>query len=269
MANLKTITVISIVLILMGLLLCTGCSDSNNNQNSTGNGRIRMDMVDDPATEFQHVYIEIVRVEVHQADADSNSGWIVVCSNPGIYDLLLLTNGLDTVLVDTMLAPGQYTQIRLYLGDNNTVVVNNQSYPLEIPSAQQSGLKLNHNFNIEPNVLYELTLDFNAEDEIHQTGNGQYMMNPVIRVQANAISGSISGTITPPAARPRIWTVAAADTVSTYADTTSGYFRLVCLPVGIYTVHVDPVAPWLGVAIPGVQVIAGQDHDLGTIGLSP
>jgi hypothetical protein len=266
----KSIFLFLLAVSLAGALIWMGCSEDNNNSASGDPGQIRIIMVDDPAQEFEHVYIEILSVEVHRADADSNSGWIEVSSNPGIYDLLLLVNGIDTVLADTALAPGHYTQIRLYLGDDNSVVVAGQSYPLEIPSAQQSGLKLNHEFWIESNVLYDLTLEFDAEDEIHQTGNGQYMMNPVIRVQATAVSGTIDGTVVPVAAYPRIWTIAGTDTVSTYANFISGYFKLMALPAGLYHVHINPTAgSWQDTTIFNVPVLAQQNTGLDTITLTP
>lgn len=261
------IVLVAAVFTLAGLFLWAGCSDDNS---PVGNGYIRMHLVDDPATQFDHVYIDITHVEVHQAEADSNSGWITVRSNPGMYDLLALTNGIDSVLADTELAPGHYTQIRLFLSDNNTVVIAGQSFPLEIPSSQTTGLKLNTPFDIVPKTLYEVTLDFNAEDEIHQNGNGQWIMNPVIRVQANAVSGSISGTVSPAAALPRVWTIVGADTVSTLANSLSGYFKLVAVPIGTYTVHIDPTAgSWLDTTVAPVQVTALQNTDLGTITLQP
>src|SRR5512139_2866594 len=139
MKKMQIVIIAAMVFAAAGLLLWSGCSDDNTS-GTAGNGQIKMNLIDGPDIAFDNVFIQIVRVEVHQDVADSNSGWIVVGSVPGIYDLLTLTNGMDTVLCDSQLPPGHYTQIRLYLGDNNTVVVAGQTYPLEIPSAQQSGL---------------------------------------------------------------------------------------------------------------------------------
>jgi len=254
----------------LSILAWSGCSDSDSTSpGTTGTGEIRMVLVDSPS-EYNAVNIVVTRVEVHAANSDSNSGWWVVNDNTATYDLLTLTNGANAVLGDTLLPAGHYTQIRLYIGVGSNVVVDGITYPLTIPSGQQSGLKLNHQFEIVPNTLYELTLDFDAESSIHQTGNGEYMLNPVIRVIANVVSGTISGIIDPASARPFIWTVAGLDTISSYADTLSGYFMLMALPEGTFPVHIEPADPaYQDTTISAVQVIAEQNTDLGTIVLLP
>jgi hypothetical protein len=255
---------------MLSVIALIGCTDSDSTSpGTTGTGEIRMYLVDSPS-EYDAVNIVVTRVEVHMAGADSNSGWWVINDSTATYDLLTLANGANAVLGDTLLPAGHYTQIRLYIGDGSNVVVDGITYPLTIPSGQQSGLKLNHQFEIEPNTLYELTLDFDAESSIQQLGNDQYMLNPVIRVIANVVSGTISGIIDPASAHPVIWTLAGIDTCSTFADAVSGYFKLMALPEGSYSVHIEPTNPtYQDTTISSVQVIREQNWEMGTIVLIP
>ena len=69
-----------------------------------------------------------------------------------------LANGATALLGEAGLAPGHYTQIRLLLIDSCQVVAEGESYPLYIPSGSESGIKLNHQFEIEAGKLYELLL---------------------------------------------------------------------------------------------------------------
>jgi hypothetical protein len=270
MHHLKEILTIIAVVVIGGFLLI-GCEEDDGIPGSytpepEGNGQIRMYLVDDPA-DYDQVNIVVDRVEVHRSDPGA---WIVVNDSTATYDLLVLTNGANAILADEELEPGHYTQIRLYLDEGSNVVVDGVTYDLEIPSGQQSGLKLNHPFDIEPEMLYELTLDFDAEKSIHQTGSGQYMMNPVIRVIANAVSGSISGIIDPAEAFASIWLVVEEDTVSTAADSTTGEFMLVAIPEGTYDVTVSPTAgTYQDTTITDVGVIAQENTDLGVIVLEP
>jgi hypothetical protein len=53
--------------------------------------------------------------------------------------------------------------------------------PSTIPSGSQTGLKLNHDFEVARNVEHELRLDFDAEASIQLTPQG-YRLVPVIEV---------------------------------------------------------------------------------------
>jgi len=251
------------------LALVIGCSeDEVSNTGSTDPGHMTITMVDSPA-DYDAVYIHVIGVEAHQASSDSNSGWISIASNPGIYDLITLRNGVEAVIADSSLPAGHYTQVRLLLGDSNTVVVDGVEHPLEVPSGSQSGLKLNHEFTIEPNVVYSLMLDFDAEKSIVETGNGTYMLKPVIRLVPTQSSGTISGTVLPVESQSVASVIAGVDTLSAYADTSSGYFKLMAVPAGTYSLMIVPaVMGYQDTALDGVTVVAGQNTDVDTIMLS-
>ena len=258
----KLIYIIPVIL----LFLYTGCTEDNSTNPANGKGQLKITMVDSPA-QYDQVNIEVTRVEVHMADSSEGS-WMVINPVPHTYDLLQLTNGASVVLGDTFLTAGHYTQIRLVLGEGSNVVINGDTIPLIIPSGMQTGIKLNHAFDIEPGNLYELMLDFNAERSIHVTGNGEYMMDPVIRVMPMVISGSISGQVLPAEADPTVWTlINGTDTVSTNPNL-DGYFSLMALPADTYAVHIDPNnVSYSDSVITGVVVTAGNDTDIGTITL--
>jgi len=261
----KILTVLGEMLMLTAVILMSGCSDSPNSSDQLGGLKIRL--TDSPG-DYEQVNIVVTRVEVHHADTDSSSGWTTINNTPTTYDLLVLRNGANAILGDAQLAAGQYTQIRLLIGEGSTVVVDGVAYPLDIPSGMQAGLKLNHGFTIEAGKLYELMLDFDADKSIHETGSHQYKMQPVIRVQALVTSGSISGLIAPIVARAFILTVIGTDTIGTAADTITGEFRLMALPAGLYALDIVPTDTlYADTTISGVQVVAQQNNDLGAITL--
>ena len=258
---------LSPAVLLLGIVALSGCSSSTKPPQDSP-GEIRIFLVDQPA-EYDAVNIVVTEVSVHSSDADSTSGWIMLNDTMRTFDLLTLRNGASQILGETLLNSGHYTQIRLKLAESCTVIVDGQTYPLEVPSGAQSGLKLNHPFDIAPSTLYELTLDFDATRSIHVTGNDRYTLSPVIRAVANQISGTISGTIDPVISRAAVLTMVGADTVSAFPDTTTGAFRLVALPANTYAVHIVPlVLTFRDTTLTGVAVVAGQDTGLGTITLS-
>ena len=89
-------------------------------------------------------------------------------------------------------------QFRLVLSDNNTLLLENETTPihLDTPSAQQSGLKLKLDTALEPGFSYTFILDWDVHKSIVKAGNsGKYILKPVIRVNTEVNSGSISGKV--------------------------------------------------------------------------
>lgn len=242
------------------------CSDSTSSD--TGQGQLKITMVDSPA-EYDEVNIVVTRVEVHRANNDSTNGWFVINNNTATYDLLRLRNGASVVLGNNYLDAGNYTQIRLIIGTGSNIVVNGVTYPLEIPSGEQTGVKLNHAFVIEEGLIYELLLDFDAEHSIVLTGNGQYKLKPVIKLVPTIISGTISGKINPISAAGYVYAISGADTSVTIAESISGSFKLMALTQRTYRVEISSANPaYNDTTITNVAVVAQQNIDLGTINLS-
>ena len=255
---------------MLSFFVLIGCSDQTTNVDPVDpNGRLKMYLIDSPAA-LDSVIIYVTRVEVHKAGNDSTSGWFVINDSTRYFDLLQLTNGASAILGDTSLPAGQYTQIRLFIGDGSYVIDQGIKHDLEVPSGSKSGLKLIHQFTIESNKLYELLLDFNVEKSIIITGNGQYKLKPTIKVTPVVISGSISGEVLPLDAQPTIWTVYGIDTITTYTDL-QGHFKLMGLLQGLYDVNIIPLDTMVyrDTVITGVQVIANQETDIGIVTLQP
>ncbi len=253
----------------LGLGLAAGCSDSTAPAASPGEGRLVLALTDAPG-DFDAVNVVVIGVRAHRAGEDSTAGWFTVSDDTFAVDLLTLTDGNSVVIADSLLPAGDYTQIRLLLGDGCHVVVDGQEHPLEVPSGDTSGLKLNHPFTLEAGTIYAATLDFDAHRSIHRTGNGRWKMKPVIRIIVDAVSGRLQGAVDPAAARALVWAVSGADSALAWADTVTGAFAFAMLPAGLYDVSVVPTAgAWADTTLAAVPVAAGGLNDLGAIALRP
>jgi hypothetical protein len=149
-------------------------------------------MTDAPAN-YDAIMVDIQGVEVIM----DGGAPVMLNTLKGIYNLLDYTNGLNTIIATGDLHEGIVSQIRLILGTNNTVTVDNVVYPLSTPSAMQSGLKLQIHQMLVAGVSYSILLDFDASQSIVLQGNNDYKLKPVIRTINAAVSGSIRGSITP------------------------------------------------------------------------
>jgi len=98
-----------------------------------------------------------------------------------IRSLLQLQNGVEEVLVEEEFPMGDIVELRLILGDDNSVVVNGDTLNLMTPGSQQSGLKIKVNATLDEGDELSILLDFDAEKSVHQAGkSGNYVLRPVL-----------------------------------------------------------------------------------------
>ena len=142
------------------------------------NSAIQINLTDAPG-DYDQVNIDLVQVRIKMKQGGS---WQDVTTNTGVYDLLQLTNGVDTTVVNDSVPTGDIQQIRFVLGTNNTIMVDSVLYPLATPSAWQSGLKLNLNKATNRDSITNVLIDFDAAVSIVEQGNGNYSLKPVLRV---------------------------------------------------------------------------------------
>jgi hypothetical protein len=171
-----------------------GSSDS-------GSGTLQLSLTDAPSCGYDHVYVTVQKVRVHQSSSasDTDSGWSEIVLSPAKrVDLLTLTNGVLTDLGQTPLPAGKYTQMRLVLGANDsTTPLANSVVPtggsevaLDTPSAMQSGLKMNIDIDIAADKMADFVIDFDACKSVVRAGNsGKYNLKPVVSVIPHFISG--------------------------------------------------------------------------------
>lgn len=240
------------------LLVMLSCAEDEKT------ARLQVWLTDAPG-DYQEVNIDIQGVEIHTSGNETEKGWQSVNVNQGVYDLLKLTNGLDTLLGELVLPAGKISQIRLKLGNNNSVKVNGNEFDLDTPSGQQSGLKLQVHETLAEGVTYKILLDFDVARSIVETGSGQYKLKPVIRTITEAQDGAIKGVVDPKESTPAIYAISNLDTLgTTYADST-GKFLLRGLPAGTYDVIFSPNSNFSLTEKEDVTVQIGQVTDLGVV----
>jgi len=236
--------------------LWMGC----NKDNQTDTTRVKVRMTDAPGN-FQQVNVEITGVEFKINDGTT----VNLIVSAGIYNLLDLTNGTDTLIANGEVPSGSLSQVRLILGTHNTVMVDNVVYDLSTPSAQQSGLKLNVNSILTAGVDYNLLLDFDANQSIIKMGNGDYQLKPVIRAIYEATTGSIHGSIVTTLALPAVVSITNGTTIYTTVTDANGNFTTRGLAEGTYTVTIIPALPFEQITIPNVSVTIAKVTELTAV----
>ena len=245
----------------------TGCIDSKYE------GRFIIRLTDSPG-DYEEVNIELVGIQANAQEKTpggvTSSGWIDLEAIEGTYNLLDLTDRAEVLIADSKLPAGSLKQIRLILGENNSVVVNGQSHQLTTPSAQLTGLKINVDVGVDVTLLeginYSLLLDFDAAKSIVKSGaSGKYILKPVVKAITEAKDGAIRGTVVPAEQSVAIYAMIGEDTVgTTYAIENSADYFLGGLDAGTYNVVFDPgkLSGYKADTIKNVTVAIGEITDI-------
>jgi hypothetical protein len=257
-------------IILAGLLFATCGKQDNNGEDPPPlpdeNAFLNIRLTDAPAG-YDAVYIEIL-----QTGAFIDDTWYdFEILNPGIYDLLSLANGNTLLMVQGAEVPsGHLSQMRLVLGENNTIVFGGETFELKTPSGQTSGYKAKIESDITGPNTFLVVIDFDAERSIVQTGNGKYNLKPVLRAYLSSETGQIAGTVSP--SESGYYAMAYnsnSDTSGTLIEPGDGSFLLGGIYQGIYTVEILANEGWQDKVIPNVGVSEGNTTVLGVITLDP
>ena len=250
------------------LLGITGCSNDDSMNKSEGTAGIAVALTDAPG-DYDQVWVEVEDIMIKSEEGDNDEeGWESLgVSDSGPFDLLTLTGGNTQLLADTEVPAGYLRQMRMILGDNNTIVVDGVSYTLHTPSAQQSGLKLQVNQELEAGIEYNFVLDFDVDESVVKAGqSGNYNLHPVLRLSAEATTGSVTGSVHP--TNQSVEVVAENGTVRVSAYTNdAGVFKLHGLPEGTYKIIVTPDedSGFFPAEVDNVEVDLEEVTDLGVI----
>jgi len=228
---------LAFVAILTAVSVFTYSCTKNDKSASSGKAKFQVFLTDDPGN-YQEVRIDVRDILINYS-SDTASGWQTLGNvKQGVYDVLKLINDKDTLLADAEIKAGKIQQIRLVLGPNNFVRIDGTDYPLQTPSAQQSGLKLKINQEVNEGILYKLLLDFDASRSIVKTGSNKYILKPVIRTSLQAMGGSIKGFVKPDTTMTAVYAIKGTDTFGTY--TSKGSYMIRGLAAGSYNMLFVP-----------------------------
>jgi hypothetical protein len=212
-------------------------------KNSTGDGNARLQVyLTDAPGDYEAVYIDVKDVQINVTGDDANGWQSLQGVNAAVYDLLRLVNDEDTILADAVIPTGKLHQIRLVLGTENYVKIEgtNELIKLETPSAEQSGLKLNIQYDVTEERLYTILLDFDVAKSIVKTGNNKYILKPSIRAILNAVGGTLKGVVMPKNFHTSVYAIQGIDTIATTLTGINGGYIIKGLPAGTYKVFYNP-----------------------------
>jgi hypothetical protein len=162
-----------------------------------------------------------------------------------------------------------------------TVTDSTGTHTVEIPSALQTGVKVNVDYDISGDQVTTILLDFNVSKSLRKRGTGDYFLQPVIPAVVKVLSGTVTGSVTSagsPVAGATVtatYTAGSAYPLNTEVNSSTtiadGTFKLWALLPGTYTItasYTDPATSTVKtVSKTGVVVTANANTDAGAMAL--
>ena len=286
----KTRFRVAALLLMAATVVFIACQKEVSDESGVPAGKAKVSVyLTDGPTDYQQVLIDIRAIDIkvdtcrrHEDDDHDGPGcdddhdslsnhceyWQSLPINPGVYDLLTLRNGLDTLLASGFVINGKIERIKLTLGDNNSVLVDSVSYPLQLVNGQHFVYVNIHREHLDEinNNNFNLYLDFDLAHSIRYH-NGTYSLKPVLKPFSRHSSGEIEGKVRPVHSFGQIQAYNATDTG--YARPwDEGEFKIRGLHTGTYSLFIEGRNGYHDTTINNIQVQQGHETDLGTLLLS-
>lgn len=250
---------------IVALTLIFACNKNNSSGSNpnipSGKSQVSIYMMDDPI-QFAKVLIDIRQVVVEvdtaakQSDADEDDEWDdnfwgrhrdrdhksviwdTLGITPGVYDLLKLRNGVDTLLASGLTTSGKILKIKITLGSDNTVFTDSAtSYPLEIfgPNPFFTINVARTDVSAVSNNEFKLWLDFNLSRSIF-FWNGGFLLKPFITVFNDVVTAKVEGKVIPEGASPLVTAFSATDTLYAIPNE-DGRYQFRGVPASTYSIN--------------------------------
>lgn len=182
----KTLQTSTSIAILVPLLSACGSSSSS----STETGTLSLGITDGPVENASEVNVTISSIELKGAEDK-----VITLDPPQSFNLLDYQGDAQLVLFeDHTLVAGDYQWMRLGVDDSSIRIGNGPLFPLEIPSADKTGLKLQRGFTIGAGSSNSFTVDFDLRKSV-TLANGNYKLRPTLRLVDNLEAGALQGTV--------------------------------------------------------------------------
>lgn len=257
----------TLAVFIAGAALLTACGGGGSSVTPSGSSSATLgaSLIDGPFRTSGGT-VTAVNIAISKVEAIGNGGVQTIATFTPAQQINLLNYQTSALqLGSTQIPAGSYQQIRLVLdtsqANNTSVTVNGTTYPLSIPSAAgpggfgnasstdngdgggTSGVKVNVSLNAQAGQTYGFLIDFNAAESIVQTGNGNWMMKPVLVATAQALAGSIAGTVKNNAgaavANAEVLAQQNGATINSGVTDANGNFQINALPAGSYTLVIE------------------------------
>lgn len=235
--------------------MVVSCSNGDDMSSDTGKMTILLTDAPFPHDLVAEANVTIFKIDARNKDEETDDSFVVLMEQEIKVNLLELTNGITETLVNTDVPVGTYDLVRVYVKGVNVVLTDGTSYNLDVPSGEQTGIKLfiKPGLTVNGGLSADLLLDFDVSRSFVAKGDSKdlagitgFNFKPVIKASNMSSAGTLYGevitleeemAVSLEGAQVSIFT---ADTLNTttFTDETGAYM-VMGLMAGSYDVTVD------------------------------
>lgn len=263
----KTVKILSFAALATAMVF-TSCNKDDNNNSSGGSASpntMKVRMTDSPGN-YSAFNTNVTKVEAYM----ESMGWITLDSTNHNMNVLSLTNGTETTIASkSSPTAGHYTLLRLTMGTNSSMTLNDQSgdsnHSLTWAGSTGNTVEVPIDVNVSSGSGASILLDYNVGSSISGTGSS-YSLTPMINWiedESTGVKGDVNGAV-----RGMITFTNGLHTYSSYMSS-QGLFLIRGMESGTYTMIIDGQASANSATSTmqqqNVLVTQGQINNMGAI----
>ncbi len=267
MKNIKKLLSLTAAVVAVGAVFM-GCESLWDGSEDKDTGTLTVLLTDAPfpADLVAEANVTIDSLSIREKGGGDGDPFLTLSTDQRTFNLLDLRNEATEALAELDIPIGTYNLLRLYISDADVVLNSGETFPLDVPSGDESGLKL----FIRPDLLVgtddrvEILLDIDVSKSFVVQGQPEnitgFTFKPVVRVVNNTAAGSVKGQVTDANGDKVIGAQVSAllDTVITHTFTEStGAYALIGLLEDTYTLSAT-AAGYDTVSVSGIEITAGK-----------
>ena len=204
-----------------------------------GQANLQVSLTDDPGN-FDAVYIDVQDILVNLTGNPDNGWQSLPNVKKGMYELLSLAGGHDTLLADGAMPAGRLYQLRLVLGTENYVKVDSELIRMNLLPDEQGGLSLKVQQYLGNGSSFKVLLDFDVAKSVVVIDSATYNLKPTIRTVFESVGGGISGFVRPSDFRTWVYAIQGSDTIVSTFTGQDGGFLIRGIAEGSYSIVFNP-----------------------------
>jgi uncharacterized protein DUF4382 len=164
--------------------------------------------------------------------------WDTLNITPGVYNLMDLRNGTDTLLATGDYPTGKVLKVKITLGSNNTIYTDSTTYyPLEVfgPNPYFIINVGRQNVDVVDNNDFKLWLDFNLSRSVF-FWDGTFLLSPYVVAFNDVTYSKLQGQVLPYGVSPLVTAISGADTLYAIPNW-NGTYQIRGVPTGTYSIN--------------------------------